>query len=237
LKGGVEHTSPAKAGLPLAAKIGIGVGAVLVFVLLGFLILIRLTRNRRRRGGGGGAGAQQSVAPDSQTPAWLDAQRKSLASTATAPTGPTSWDPRHGHFSYDSTASTAAAGASDASAGGYYKPAGDGGQFVRTPPQRTTLLGYGLGAGAGAQTAYSELPAQSHEVFEADASQPYAGHGYSDGTAYQGPGHGQRTYEMDGQHEQQQQEQQQQQPQQQQYQTYQPYQQQSQQQQRNNEWI
>ena len=207
LKGGVERTTPAKSGLPLAAKIGIGVGAVLIFVVIGFLILMCLSRNRRR----GKGAAQQGIAPGSQTPAWLDAQRKSLASTATAPTA-TSWDPRQGHFSYDSATT-----AGDA-AGGYYKPADN--PYVRTPPQRTSLQpmpmaqigAYGRAAG-GVQPSYSELPAQSHEVFEADAGQPYAGHGYDDSTAYQGPAHGQEAYELDG------------------------LQQQQQPQQRNNDWI
>jgi hypothetical protein len=193
LKNGVERTTPAKSGLPLAAKIGIGIGAVLIFVVIGFLILMCLSRNRRR----GGGAAQQGIAPGSQTPAWLDAQRKSLASTTTAPTASTSWDPHQGHFSYDSATT-----AGDA-AGGYYKPADN--PYVRTPPQRTSLQpmpvaqigAYGRAAG-GVQPSYSELPAQSHEVFEADAGQPYAGHGYDDSTAYQGPAHGQETYEMDG---------------------------------------
>jgi hypothetical protein len=192
LKGGVERTSPAKSsGLPLAAKIGIGVGAVLLFVALGFALLMCLTRKNRR-----GRAAPPGIAPGAQTPAWLDAQRKSLASTvATAPTASTSWDPRQGHFSYDSAASP-----DPAAGGGYYKPAGN--EYVRTPPQRTSLQPmpmaqistHGHQAGGG---GYAELPAQTHEVFEADASQPYAGHGYGD-TAYHGPAHGQQSYEMDG---------------------------------------
>jgi hypothetical protein len=197
LKGGIERTSPAKSGLPLGAKIGIGVGAVLIFVVVGFLLLMCLTRNRRR---GGKSAAAGGIAPGSQTPAWLDPQQQRESLASTAPTaGSAAWDPRQGHFSYDS-ATTAAGDA----AGGYYKPADS--PYVRTPPQRTSLRpmpmaqlsGYGQ---HGVQPAYSELPAQSHEheVFEADASQAYAGHGYAgDSTAYGGPAHGQEAYEMDG---------------------------------------
>jgi hypothetical protein len=231
LKGGVEHITHASTGLPLAAKIGIGVGAVLLLVALGFLAILCVSRNRRR--GGRAAAAQQGIAPGSQTPAWLDAQRKSLASTTTAgggaPTGQSSWDPRQGHFSYDSAASAGDA----AGAGGYYKPAGDANPYVRTPPQRTSLQPMPMaqistyGHAGGVQPAYSELPANSHEVYEADATQPYVGQGYSVNTAYHGPAHGQEAYEMDGLPQQQ--------PQQQQYQPYQQHQQHPQQ--RNDEWI
>jgi hypothetical protein len=186
LKGGVEATAHSKSGLPLAAKIGIGVGAGIIFIVLGVVFLLFLSRKRKR------GYHQRGTSNTSDTTAWAAAQRKSLASTSTAPTGAT-WDPLSGHFSYDSAASDPG-----------YKPVDN--QYVRMPPQRTTLqpmpmaqIGqFGHGAGAPVQPTYSELPGNSHEVFEVDASQPYK-QGYSENTAYQGPSHAsQRAYEMDG---------------------------------------
>jgi hypothetical protein len=231
LRGGVERvTQPTKAGLPLPAKIGIAVGAVLIFIVLGVLILLCITARRRKRVVIGGNRQQTAPLATQQTPAWLAAQRESLASATTAAATPgTTWEPHQGHFRYDSNATaTSDTAASDTAAGGYYKPTSDNSPYVRTPPPRNSLQPMPVaqispyGHVGGVQPTYSELPAASHEVFEADANQPYVG--YSDNTAYQGPAHGHQSYEMGGV--------QQQQP----HQPHQP-EQPHQPQQRNNEWL
>jgi len=164
-------------GLSLGAKVGIGVGAGLLAAVIGVGLLLFWARKRR---GGYRAHARQDSASAS-TAAWADAQRRSLASTSTAPPS-TAWDPRSRHTSYTSGGETA------------YKPAEQ--QYVRMPPQRGSLQPMAMSQvgqfGPGGGPNYSELSGHGNEVYEADTG---GGNTYMDRNK---PNYGpSRVHEMD----------------------------------------
>lgn len=191
LKNGVETVHKPDTGLSSGAKIGIGVGAALgaiIAITLIAMLIFNMRKDKRNRdtlssSAGISAWAAEAGTAAGTTPGTGTAmsQRRSLASTATAPTisNPAMSPPLHGHTSYADDEFIPAPGGEQQQQ--HWQAAADQ-QYYRMPPPRAKLQPMPTATPPPTtqtgtpQSRYSELPGTEYVApVEADGREAAAG--------------------------------------------------------------